>query len=192
MPASTHASGFPARSVPEPWLHGAQDRLTFRGLYLTTINLLYCQESSDEGMRLLVTGSRHWPTVLSYAVEAVLYGAAHCADQRISVTEGACRTGADRIAADVTRRRVTSGWRHRPVPAQWIPRWRTLGVNPGHQRNQAMVDAGQDVCVGWPHPSPQVRSRGTWDCLRRAQAAGIPTFVVAFRAGRWDLDPLPT
>jgi hypothetical protein len=32
-----------------------------------------------------------------------------------------------------------------------------------------MVDLGADLCLAFPMP----RSRGTWDCVRRAKKAGI-------------------
>ena len=44
----------------------------------------------------------------------------------------------------------------------------------GPQRNQAMVDLGADLCMGFPGRG----SRGTWDCLRKACDAGIPTITL--------------
>jgi hypothetical protein len=36
-----------------------------------------------------------------------------------------------------------------------------------------MVSLGADLCLGFPGPG----SKGTWDCLRKAVDAGIPTRV---------------
>lgn len=57
------------------------------------------------------------------------------------------------------------GWTDEPHPAEW----HRLGPRAGPIRNQAMVDAGADVCLAFASPG----SRGTWDCVRRAREAGI-------------------
>lgn len=44
----------------------------------------------------------------------------------------------------------------------------------GHARNQDMVNAGARLLVAFPLPG----SRGTWDCVRRAKAAGIEVRVI--------------
>lgn len=56
-----------------------------------------------------------------------------------------------------------------PHPANW-----KIGKVAGSIRNQFMVDLGADICLGFPLPG----SIGTWDCLRRADDAGIPTKVL--------------
>lgn len=45
----------------------------------------------------------------------------------------------------------------------------------GPLRNQHTVDLGADKCIA----APTEGSRGTWDCVRRAKAAGIPVRVVS-------------
>lgn len=53
------------------------------------------------------------------------------------------------------------------VPADWA----TLGNRAGPIRNQAMVDLGDYLaCLAFPLGE----SRGTRDCMARAEAAGIP------------------
>ena len=47
----------------------------------------------------------------------------------------------------------------------------------GHWRNQHMVDIGAQHCVGFP-ASEVRKNSGTWDCLSRASAAGIPTTII--------------
>lgn len=55
--------------------------------------------------------------------------------------------------------------------------WRPGGVYrpwAGNLRNQAMVDSGGDLCLGFPLPG----SKGTFDCMKRAERAGIKTVQV--------------
>jgi YspA, cpYpsA-related SLOG family len=73
--------------------------------------------------------------------------------------------GGDQLAERAAR---ALGIRTEPHSA----RWRTEGRAAGPLRNQRMVDAGADVCIallvaGLP-------CRGTRDCARHAEAAGIP------------------
>lgn len=80
----------------------------------------------------------------------------------VTVIHGGAR-GADQLAGDLARR---AGFTVEPHPADWVARGRAAGPI----RNQAMVDAGADICLAFPiGPSP-----GTRDCARRAAAAGIP------------------
>jgi hypothetical protein len=51
--------------------------------------------------------------------------------------------------------------------------WSSFGELAGPMRNQAMVDTGVDICLAFP----LLGSRGTWDCVRRAQASGVPVIV---------------
>ena len=44
----------------------------------------------------------------------------------------------------------------------------------GHARNQDMVNDGARVLLAFP----ELGSRGTWDCVKRAKAAGIEVRVV--------------
>jgi hypothetical protein len=94
--------------------------------------------------------------------------------------------GADQIAAQAAG---FLGWATEPHPADWTGPCRDT-CRPGHRetrrdgveycptagnyRNARMVALGADVCVAAPLPG----SRGTWDCVRRAKAAGIPVTVV--------------
>lgn len=73
--------------------------------------------------------------------------------------------GVDRRAAEIA---VALGWTVEPFPAD-----RSRGPKAGPERNQRMVDAGADVCLAFP----RVASKGTWDCVRRARAAGIKVLI---------------
>jgi hypothetical protein len=113
--------------------------------------------------RILVTGSRvlaDYEIVRSALAEArETYG-----PDAIVVHGGA--PGADLIAH---RAAHTLSMRTEPHPA----RWRTEGRAAGILRNQRMVELGADVCLAFPVGA----SRGTRDCMRRAEAAGIPVRV---------------
>lgn len=132
-------------------------------------------------LRVLVTGSRAWPD--ASAIETALLDCWHDALQLgapgIVVVHGAAR-GADRMAGQWAARAglpweaIPADWEHcaEDCPPghrqerggrEWCP-------TAGHRRNQAMVDAGAAVCLAF-----QVgESTGTADCIRRAEAAGIP------------------
>jgi len=117
-------------------------------------------------MRILITGSRDWDDF--HAVENSILGALYDAevspyDDDIVVVHGACPTGAD-AAADQVGRLWAFG-----VEA-WPADWTSHGKAAGPIRNQQMVNAGADLCLAFPLGE----SRGTRDCVRRADAAGIP------------------
>lgn len=121
-------------------------------------------------MRLLVTGSRHLAdrTLVERALDARLPAGP---DELIVVHGGA--PGADRLAKHwaIWQRLML----HRPVfDEEHCADWERHGRSAGPRRNQQMVDLGADVCVAFPGPD----SRGTWDCVRRARAAGIEVVQV--------------
>lgn len=119
--------------------------------------------------RILVTGSRAWPAGRAQVVVRLLAGqVAKAAALGLAavVVHGACPSGADAIAAS---------WAAQNGVAceAWPADWGRLGRAAGPIRNQAMVEAGADVCLAFPAAG----SRGTTDCVRRASAAGIPLIV---------------
>ena len=128
--------------------------------------------------RILVTGSRAWtarpPVSFALAAAAIHYGGSH--NCTVTLVHGGAR-GLDLLAADIVTRwnqrwgGGTTGWVIEEHPADWA----TCGKAAGGIRNQRMVDLGADACLAFPLPG----SRGTWDCVRRAEAAGIPVHVHA-------------
>ena len=138
-------------------------------------------------MRVLVTGSRDWKDVR--AIEQALL-AYHPADEqgfdlpdKPTLVSGACPRGADRMAETAAR---FLGWHIERYPADWSAPCRpeckpghrrpTLGGRggtycpaAGNYRNQRMVDAGADVVLAFQLNG----SRGTQDCIDRAEAAGL-------------------
>jgi hypothetical protein len=115
-------------------------------------------------MRVLVTGSRHWKNaafirmVLDRVAE--VYGSGN-----LTIVHGACPSGADLIADQWARENAGRGVVVEPHPANW-KRW---GAAAGPIRNTEMVDLDAEVCLAFIDPG----SRGTLDCARKAEQAGI-------------------
>ncbi len=115
-------------------------------------------------MRILVTGSRDWTDR-----EAVWSALNEHATPGATVVHGDCPTGADHLAKQwcSTQPDIVES----PHPANWKEHGRAAGPI----RNQQMVNLGADLCLAFPLGA----SRGTRDCMRRAEGAGIPLRVVA-------------
>jgi hypothetical protein len=114
-------------------------------------------------MKILITGSRVWSDV--DVVRRALFDALpgmYINAPDITVIHGGA-PGADTIA-DILAHGL--GMNVEEYPA----RWDLYRDGAGPIRNQYMVDLGAAVCLAFPFPS----SKGTWDCMDRAEAAGIP------------------
>lgn len=145
--------------------------------------------------RLLFTGSRlHRDGETDQLIRIALAYAGQRLGRDTVLVHGAAR-GGDEIAAQwwTTWRLPVEPW-----PADWAGPCAPAWCQPGHRktnrsgaeycplagprRNQAMVDAGADLCVAMPRG----RSSGTFDCAGRATAAGIevwPPWVAARLTG---------
>lgn len=119
-----------------------------------------------EPRRILITGTRIEPTVRQRdQISAHLMTAVDVGPEvEIVFVHGACPTGVDAFVDEWARR---YGAIREPHPARDFGSWPSCGP----KRNAHMVSLGADLCLGFPGPA----SRGTWDCLRRAVDAGIPT-----------------
>ncbi|QRY51792.1 SLOG family protein [Mycolicibacterium septicum] len=141
---------------------------------LDWIRLCECGFSPDRpAWRVLVTGSRsHADRMQVWLALGAEFRHAEAQGLPMVVIEGQCpHGGADAHAerwAQVSNTEGLPVW-HDPFPANW----KELGKRAGPYRNQQMVDSGADVCLAFP----TAESRGTWDCIRRAEAAGIPVKV---------------
>lgn len=128
-------------------------------------------------LRVLVTGSRTWTSAdcISMALHDIAaYARAH--DRLMVLMHGDCPSGADNIAKlwvmgqnmmaeeDGVARPV----REDAYPAAWH-NGRTAGI----RRNEAMVEAGADVCLAFICDN----SRGATHCSNLARSRGIPTVV---------------
>lgn len=128
--------------------------------------------------RILVTGSREWTDAATVkrelqnlVVQRSPYGGFVVRQGRklndFVVVHGACPRGADTIADTVARK---LGLTTEPHPAEEHGRWPECGP----KRNSYMVSLGADICLAFP----TVHSRGTWDCIHKANAAGIRVVIV--------------
>lgn len=111
-------------------------------------------------MKILVTGSRYYPAIEVRTVLDRYIGAV----TEIIVGDA---TGADEAArawAKDNEIKLTVG----------TAEWDVYGKSAGPRRNQKMVDMHPDLCLAFPVKG----SRGTWDCVRRAQKANIPVTIV--------------
>ena len=116
--------------------------------------------------RILITGSRDWWQA-RLLKETIKEWADLALDGEPVIIHGNCPTGADQMADEYAR---AMNWGVQRFRADWTGQ----GLAAGPIRNQLMVDAGADLCLAFPLPG----SKGTWDCIRRAQAAGIPTLII--------------
>jgi YspA, cpYpsA-related SLOG family len=117
--------------------------------------------------RVLVTGSRTLRESDYETVRAAIAKAAADLGPGVVVVHGNA-LGADRLADRAAR---ALGLRTEPHSA----RWRTEGKAAGPLRNQRMVDLGADVCIAFLAVGRE--NAGTKDCMRRAEATGIPVRV---------------
>ena len=114
-------------------------------------------------MIILITGSRNWNDESTLLRALCQY--TQTPENDITVIHGGAK-GADTCAHKAAK---ALGLNVRVYPAQWSEH----GKGAGPIRNQQMVDAGADICLAFPLG----KSVGTWDCVRRAKAAGIPVKV---------------
>lgn len=119
--------------------------------------------------RVLVTGSRTWPT--PGAVWSALNDArdkAFLDGRRLVVVHGACPRGADQHVADwcATANSFADSITEEAHPAAWA----LEGKRAGFIRNARMVNFGADTCLAFIAGG----SRGASHTARLAEEAGIP------------------
>ena len=132
----------------------------------------------DRPVAILITGSRKWND--EQKIREVL----ERFKGRDAVILYGCAPGADRIARDIAHRMSCESYgkphrtSFRPFPADWDKH----GRKAGPMRNQEMVDClcgwrdNNSECHVFAFPLPD--SRGTWDCVNRAKAAGFRVEVI--------------
>lgn len=112
-------------------------------------------------MRILVTGSRDWDDKETiYRALAETQGVMPH-DQMILIHGGA--RGADGIAS---RYADSMDWGNQI----YHPEWDKYGKRAGILRNEAMVNAGADVCLAFIRN----QSRGATHCANYAETMGVP------------------
>lgn len=119
-------------------------------------------------LRILVTGSRSWSDREHIAVALDQAWRDYGSPAHVTLVHGKCPYGgADILAEEVA---ISRGWTPEPHEADF----KGLGKKAGPLRNGVMVDLGADVVLAFPEEG----SRGTWDCVAKARAAGIPVRVL--------------
>ena len=115
-------------------------------------------KAKPRGRRVLFSGSRHWSdeAPVRRIIESLPPGS--------TVVHGGAR-GLDSVAGRLAAKR---GLKVEVHPADW-----SQGRGAGPARNQDMVDLGADAVYAFPVEG----SKGTWDLVRRAEAAGLRVMV---------------
>jgi len=117
-------------------------------------------------MRVLITGSRNW-TDASLILDTILRSIPHDVPlEEVTLVHGGCPSGADALASGLCREYQMTEEVHRAD-------WGRDGKAGGPRRNQFMVDTRPDLVLAFPLGG----SRGTRDCIRRAQVARLPMIV---------------
>lgn len=131
---------------------------------------------TEPELRILVTGARHCTrdqaTVVAASLSEVMSA---LIVSTLIVVHGQCPQGGVDLAAHL--------WTldHPDVIAEPHPAdWERHGKAAGPIRNTAMVKLGAFMCLAFPSRS----SVGTWDCIRKAVNAGIPTHVYPLEGPR--------
>ena len=123
-------------------------------------------------MRILVTGSREW-TDREVIRLALFYALGDRVESEVSVVIHGNATGADTLVQDLVGPWAAKlkNWEVESYPA----RWDLYGKKAGPLRNAQMLTEGKpDICLAFPLPG----SKGTWDMIRKANAAGIEVRII--------------
>lgn len=123
-------------------------------------------------MRVLICGSRDWKW--EDPIKTIMLG---LDEDPWTLIEGCCPTGADHIASVFFDDYINSdGKHHLHFPADW----NRYGKAAGLKRNQQMLDEGKpDVVFAFKQRfNWKMDKGGTEDMVRRANLAGVPTYVI--------------
>lgn len=127
--------------------------------------------------RVIVTGSRDHPCEDDIWEALAMILAENCdSGDTFTVVHGACPTGADAHAASWVRLPF-DGSGITIIEERYPAEWRLFGKAAGPRRNAEMVALGADLVLAFPLEGPQNRSRGTYDCIKRATEARIPVEI---------------
>ncbi len=123
-------------------------------------------------MRVLVTGSRSFADypAMATALDDLFFGleALLAPETEFVVVHGGA-AGADSLAGEWVRRMRELGYDMVRAEVHRAD-WAKYGKIAGHIRNQEMVDSTADICLAFPRGV----SRGTRDCITRAENSMIP------------------
>ncbi len=131
-------------------------------------------------LRVLVTGSRHADDSHRAGIRLALNH--HVAQlggsdgRPVVIVQGECpKGGADLYAQMWAVERWADGFdiKAESHPAEAFGPWPACGP----LRNSHMVGLGAHLCLAFPLAGIRARSRGTWDTIEKAIAAGITTYI---------------
>jgi hypothetical protein len=124
-------------------------------------------------MRVLICGDRKWndDRLIQLILEGLIQEA--IVDMgRLVIIEG-CAKGADWVAHSYYNPEIM-GASHKYIQHEHYPaQWKKYGNIAGPIRNQQMIEDGKPDEVFTFHDT-LTQSKGTWDIVKRAKAAGIP------------------
>lgn len=124
--------------------------------------------------RVIISGTRE--ELSAEDREIVIDVLASYLERATEIGVGDCPTGIDALARGFARAHQRKGL---PVVRTFLANWREFGRKAGPLRNGEMVrwanelDTIQGVLLAFPGPT----SRGTWDCVRKARAAGLDVII---------------
>ena len=124
-------------------------------------------------MRILVTGSRDWPSEPLIQQALMNWWLENDQPYDVTLVSGACPTGADAMAERVA---LTQGWTVELHPANWD----RYGKRAGFVRNEQMVESKPDVCLAFIYN----KSKGATMTDLMARGHDVPTRT-------WRLDGQP-
>jgi hypothetical protein len=135
---------------------------------------------------LLITGTRRESRELDRVLHDVCF---YHGSRSTLLIVGANSSGADRLAAEIWKHLGFPVWK---IPAPWLQFEKALGPErvrlAGPVRNAAMVGAARRMLglglTGKAVALPDAQSRGTRDCIRELEAAGIDVQVIEIGGGR--------
>jgi len=131
----------------------------------------------ENPIRVIVTGWRAWPIDHRQFIWNELDGlwgkfSIPWERGRIVIVHGQCPYGGVDLHAESWAKVQRQQWEQYPAEER-------NGKLLGPERNAKMVALGANLCIGFPGP----RSRGTWDCLRKATDAGIENYSKSWFPG---------
>lgn len=124
-----------------------------------------------------MTGSRDIPAEHAESVRGAISQMIRADMNRcepVTVIDGGCATGADAMARQLVR--ILRSLRYQVESETYPADWARHGKAAGPIRNQDMVETGADQCIAFFYEG--AGNRGTTDCAKRAEAAGIPVLRI--------------
>jgi len=143
--------------------------------------IFYADIPPENPFRVIVTGWRAWPVEDKLFIWRELDRlwtrvstdmGEYIPPKSVVIVHGKCPYGGVDLWAEQWAKDRDQLWEQYPAEER-------NGKLLGPERNAKMVALGANLCIGFPGP----RSRGTWDCLRKATDAGIENYSKSWFPG---------